>query len=122
MLGGIFRSVLNPINLMQLAAGPAGWASLAMRAVVTNIAQTVIQRIGQQLGVPQPFIDIAQQTIGNRMGNPAAQLGSDGSLRSIANALGTKSGPTKLVAVADVFEDRLTQSFKSVKEKFDKQC
>jgi hypothetical protein len=91
MLGGIFRSLVNPISLMQLAAGPAGWASLAMRAVVTNIAQTVIQRIGQQLGVPQPFIDVAQQTIGNRMGNPAAQFGGDGSIRSIGEAFGLSS-------------------------------
>ena len=111
MLGGIFRSVLNPINLMQLAAGPAGWASLAMRAVVTNIAQTVIQRIGQQLGVPQPFIDIAQQTIGNRMGNPAAQLGSDGSLRSIANALGMSSRTLgTLERSADTISRMLTDS------------
>lgn len=91
MLGGVFRSLVNPINLLQLAAGPAGWASLAMRAVVTNIAQSVIQRIGQQLGIPQPFIDTAQQMIGNRMGNPFQQFGGDGSLRSIADAFGMSS-------------------------------
>jgi hypothetical protein len=90
-IGGIFRSVLNPINLGQLAAGPAGWASLAMRAVVTNIAQSVIQRIGQQLGVPQPFINMAQQLAGDRMGNPFRQIGADGSLRSIAETFGMSS-------------------------------
>ncbi len=40
---------------------------------------------------------------------------------AIANALSTTSGPTKLVAVADVFSDRLEKSFKITKEKFDKQ-
>ena len=42
---------------------------------------------------------------------------------AIANALSTKSGPTKLVAVADVFEDKLSQSVsqteKGFKDKFD---
>lgn len=40
---------------------------------------------------------------------------------AIANALSTKNGPTKLVAVADLFDDKLSQSFKITKDKFDKQ-
>lgn len=35
-----------------------------------------------------------------------------------ANALSTKSGPTKLVAVADVFDGRLKTSHKNLKKKF----
>jgi predicted dehydrogenase len=35
-----------------------------------------------------------------------------------ANALSTKSGPIKLVAMADVFEQRLTSSFESLKKEF----
>jgi predicted dehydrogenase len=34
------------------------------------------------------------------------------------NALSTKSGPIKLVAMADVFEDRLKQSHRAIKSKF----
>jgi len=37
-----------------------------------------------------------------------------------ANALSVKSGPTKLVAMADVFEDRLSRSFKSLEHRFHK--
>jgi len=37
-----------------------------------------------------------------------------------ANAMESVCGPTKLVAMADVFEDRLTDSHKSLTEKFDK--
>jgi predicted dehydrogenase len=40
---------------------------------------------------------------------------------AIANALSTKSGPTRLVAVADVFEDRLNQSFRITKDRFSAQ-
>jgi len=36
------------------------------------------------------------------------------------NALSTKSGPTKLVAMADVFPERLGSSYKHVKKAFDK--
>jgi len=35
-----------------------------------------------------------------------------------ANALSVKNGPIKLVAMADVFKNRLTQSYKSLKKKF----
>jgi len=40
---------------------------------------------------------------------------------AIANALSTKAGPTKLVAVADVFEDKLKQSFAITEKGFPKQ-
>ena len=40
---------------------------------------------------------------------------------AIANALATQQGPTKLVAMADVFEDRLKNSYNSTKKPFDKQ-
>ncbi len=38
-----------------------------------------------------------------------------------ADALRTKAGPTKLVAMADVFDDRLKGSYRNLKEGFDKQ-
>jgi predicted dehydrogenase len=40
---------------------------------------------------------------------------------AIANALSTKAGPTKLVAMADVFEDRLSNSYRQTKAPFDSQ-
>jgi predicted dehydrogenase len=40
---------------------------------------------------------------------------------AIANALSTKNGPTKLVAMADVFADRLSKSYKTTEEIFPKQ-
>jgi hypothetical protein len=38
-----------------------------------------------------------------------------------SNALSVKNGPIKLVAMADVFEDRLTHSYKNLKKEHDKQ-
>jgi hypothetical protein len=60
-LSGILNSVINPATLLQLAAGPAGWASLAMRTIGTAIAQQVIQQLGQKLGLPPAIINMAQQ-------------------------------------------------------------
>src|SRR3954452_10982838 len=37
------------------------------------------------------------------------------------NALGVQNGPIKLVAMADVFEDRLSTSHKALHDKFDQQ-
>jgi predicted dehydrogenase len=37
---------------------------------------------------------------------------------AVANALSSKTGPTKLVAMADVFEDRQAKSYKALSEKF----
>jgi predicted dehydrogenase len=39
---------------------------------------------------------------------------------AIANALSTKNGPTKLVAMADVFPERLAKTYKNIKDQFDK--
>ena len=36
-----------------------------------------------------------------------------------SNALSTKSGPVKLVAMADVFNDRLSTSYNGIKQRFD---
>jgi putative effector of murein hydrolase len=69
-LGGIMKSLVNPMSLMQLAMGPAGWASLAMKTIGSQIAMQVIQKLGQQLGLPQPMIDMAQAAFANASGQP----------------------------------------------------
>ena len=50
----------NPLSLAQLAMGPAGWASLAARTLMSAIGQQVIQQLGEKLGLPQSTIDMAQ--------------------------------------------------------------
>lgn len=69
-IGSLARSVVNPMSLAQIAMGPAGWASLAMRTIGSQIAMNVIQRLGQQAGLPQPMIDIAQASFAQRSGMP----------------------------------------------------
>ena len=71
-LSGIMKSIINPATLMQLAMGPAGWASLAMRTIGMAIAQQVIQQIGQKLGLPPAIISMAQQAFSAAAGQPGA--------------------------------------------------
>lgn len=67
-LGGIVKSVINPVSLAQLAMGPAGWASLAVRTIATAIGKEVIQQVGQKLGLPQSMISMAQQAFSASVG------------------------------------------------------
>ena len=71
-LGGILKSVINPATLMQLAMGPAGWASIAMKAVISAVGQQVIQQLGQQLGLPQSIISLAQNAFSAASGGQGA--------------------------------------------------
>ena len=73
-LGGIARSLVNPATLAQIAMGPAGWASIAMEAVISAVGQQVIQQLGEKLGLPQSVINMAQT--------------------AFARASGTQGGPT----------------------------
>ncbi len=70
MFGGIVRSLVNPISIAQLAMGPAGWASLAMRTIGAQIGMNLVQQIGQRLGLPQPMIDLAQSAFASASGQP----------------------------------------------------
>lgn len=79
-LGGIVKSVINPVSLAQLAMGPAGWASLAMRTIGSAIGQQLIQQLGQKLGLPQSMISLAQNTF-------ASATGTQGLPTSIAGAV-----------------------------------
>ncbi|WP_379553671.1 hypothetical protein [Qipengyuania sp. DGS5-3] len=69
-LGGLARSLVNPVSLMQIAMGPAGWASLAMRTIGAQIGMNAIQQLGQRLGLPQPMIDMAQASFAQSAGMP----------------------------------------------------
>lgn len=67
-LGGI---ATNPLSVAQLAMGPAGWASLAARTLMSAIGQQVIQQLGEKLGLPQSTIDMAQGAFCASMGDKA---------------------------------------------------
>jgi hypothetical protein len=76
-IGGLFKSLINPATLMQLAMGPAGWASIAMRAVIQQVASQVIQQIGQQLGLPPALISAAQMAFSQSAGFNGSTPGLD---------------------------------------------
>lgn len=95
-LGGLLKSVVNPMTLAQLAMGPAGWASILAKAVISAIGQQVIQQLGQKLGLPDGVINLAQQAFSGAMGGGNALGGALGG----ANALGRTAGGALSVADA----------------------
>ncbi len=70
LFGGIMKSLVNPMSLMQLAMGPAGWASLAIKTIGSQIAMQVIQQLGQKMGLPPAMIDLAQAAFAQASGQP----------------------------------------------------
>ncbi|UIJ46525.1 hypothetical protein LZK98_06130 [Sphingomonas cannabina] len=74
-IGGLFGSAFNPVNIMQLAAGPVGWASLAARVIMQAVGQQVIQSLGQKLGLPQGVIDMAKTAFGAASGGSPLSIG-----------------------------------------------
>jgi hypothetical protein len=87
-LSGIMKSIINPATLLQLAMGPAGWASLAMKTIGTAIMQQVIQQVGQQLGLPPAAINIAQQAFSAASGQPFNALGVAGAVQQFGQMMG----------------------------------
>lgn len=79
-ISNLTRAVINPMNLAQLAMGPAGWASLALRTMGSAIAQSVIQQVGQRLGLPAGVINAVQNAY-------AAASGTQGLPRSVGGAV-----------------------------------
>ncbi|MGL5837641.1 MAG: hypothetical protein ACRCY3_03980 [Sphingorhabdus sp.] len=68
LVGGLFKSIINPMTLAQLAMGPAGWASLAIKMATQQLATMALQHIGQQLGLPSSMINAAQTAFGQASG------------------------------------------------------
>jgi hypothetical protein len=88
-LGGIMKSLVNPTNLLQLAMGPAGWASIATRTLMTAVAQEVIQKVGEKLQLPSSVINMAQQAFSATSGTGAlGQLDVDQAVSSLAKQFG----------------------------------
>lgn len=67
-LGNIGRSFINPMNLAQLAMGPAGWSAIAVRTIGSQFAMNMIQQFGEKMGLPQPAIDLAQAAFAQSAG------------------------------------------------------
>ena len=90
-LGGILKSVINPATLMQLAMGPAGWASLALKTIGTAIMQQVIQQVGQQLGLPPAVINMAQQAFSAASGQPFNPMSVGQAVQQFGEMLGAST-------------------------------
>lgn len=92
-IGSVFSNVVNPANIAMLAAGPAGWATLAAKTLMSAVGQQIIQQLGQQLGLPQSTIDLAQGAFAGSMGDAS---GAQTNLREAIEAFGSQTGASPL--------------------------
>jgi hypothetical protein len=70
MLGGILKSLVNPANLAMLAMGPGGIAAMLVKTIGSQIAMSVIQQVGEKLGLPPSIINMAQAGFAAATGQP----------------------------------------------------
>jgi hypothetical protein len=104
LLGGLTRSLVNPISLASLAMGPAGWASLAVRTLGTAIGKEVLQQLGQQLGLPQSAINLVQDGFSmatGSMGGPATIAEAVASLAQNFDLSPSQQGELQRAAESD---------------------
>lgn len=89
MFDKLVSGVFNPSNILLAAAGPAGWASLAVKTLMSAIGQEFIQQLGSQLGLPQSTIDLAQGAFASSMGDvQGAQQNFQEALQGVGDAFG----------------------------------
>jgi hypothetical protein len=111
-LGGIFKSFVNPATLLQLAAGPAGWASIATQTLLSSVGSQVIQQLGQQMGLPQSMISLAQSAFSQNFGGVGSALNLGQAVSGLAqqfNLSPTEQG--NLQRTSQDFADNLTSMF-----------
>jgi hypothetical protein len=83
-VSSLLKSFINPATLMQLAMGPAGWASLVAKTVMSAIGQQLIQKLGEQLGLPQSIIGLAQTAFSAASGTSGMPSSVGGAVAQLA--------------------------------------
>jgi hypothetical protein len=117
LLGGIMRAVVNPATIAQLAMGPAGWASLAVRTIGTAIGQQLIQQLGQKLGLPQGMINMAQNTFAMATGTTGSPNTIAGAVNLVADRMGLS--PTQAGELTRNAQRNLNDIFQNMQESTD---
>jgi len=90
-------------------------SGLSRRDLLKKTGQTAVA--SALAGVTIPFVHAAES---NTIQVALVGCGGRGT-GAAGNALSTKGGPTKLVAMADVFPDRLSSSYHNLEENYPKQ-
>lgn len=122
ILGSITGSIINPVNFGMLAMGPAGWAALATRAIGAAIVKEAIGMVGQQLGIPQNFISLAQNAFAAASGTAGGPLTVAGAVSQVGDAFNltpTQQGEIQRSAQQDTrdLSEKLIESFQSGRER-----
>lgn len=121
-ISSLMSTALNPANLALVAAGPGGWAALAMRTIGSAIVKEVIQQLGQQMGLPQGMINMAQNAFGAATGTLGGPETIAAAISEVAQQFGlsaTDQGNLQRAAdqdKRDMFE-KLAEAFKEGKER-----
>lgn len=116
-----FASVAQ-LGLAAMTGGSSLFLSTALKTIGSQIAMNVIQRLGQQMGLPQPMIDIAQASFAAQTGQPGlARQNFREAVQGLSDQFGLsplEQGELERAANddADNMFEKLSEAFKSGKE------
>ena len=107
-------NLLGDLNVTE--QNKSSVVGLSRRELLTTSGKVAAATALAGVAIPQHVFAAQDSTI------QVALVGCGGrGTGAAANALSVKNGPIKLVAMADVFEDKLSQSFRSISQKFGQQ-
>lgn len=116
-----FASIAQ-LGLAAMTGGSSLFLSTALKTMGSQIAMNVLQRLGQEMGLPQPMIDLAQASFAMQTGQPGLARQNIGeAVRGLGEQFGLspmERGELERAANDDtnnMFE-KLADAFKSGKE------
>jgi hypothetical protein len=116
-----FASIAQ-LGLAAMTGGSSLFLSTALRTIGSQIAMNVIQRLGQQMGLPQPMIDMAQASFAMQTGQPGlARQNMREAVQGLADQFSLspmEQGQLERAANddADNMFEKLSEAFKSGKD------
>lgn len=88
-MGISFNSIVNPTNVALAMTGPTGWLAIAGKTLLSSVGNQLIQNLGQDLGLPQSVIGMAQGVFAAYMGDDQGAIQDvTGAAQDFAQTLG----------------------------------
>jgi hypothetical protein len=106
------KALITPQNLMLAMTGPAGWGAIATQTLLSTVGSQVIQQLGQQMGLPQSMISLAQSAFSQNFAGAGGALSLNQAVSGLAQQFNlSPSQQGNLQRASQDFANNLTSMF-----------